>query len=342
MRICRKSRSMARRRSRSQSRWPRSNARPRRRRSTQRPPRRPRSMPRPRNSTTRATTTFSPSSAPRPRASAAPRSSGCRRPTTSRSTSSSCNSRAYPTIPRHPIRTFTSAANTPTCKSGSTASSCPRACPHSARSSTPISSAKSRSSPARYPREYGLRTAGVLDITSRSFATPGGEVSLLRRQPADIYAEHRLRRQLRKLRIFRLGARQLERSGTRKRNADPNAIHDFTQQGKFFGYASSMLDEFDALERDLGGVLQPVPDTEQPGQPPIGDFGPASLDFIADQRERDRSILSHHGDTAEARHRRRRAIRGLFALCPSSFSSRRLRRSRVQRSGLQHHPAKHC
>ena len=28
------------------------------------------------------------------------------------------------------------------------------------------------------PAQYGLRTAGVLDITSRSFATPGGEVSL--------------------------------------------------------------------------------------------------------------------------------------------------------------------
>ena len=28
------------------------------------------------------------------------------------------------------------------------------------------------------PAEYGLRTAGVLDITSRSFAAPGGEVSL--------------------------------------------------------------------------------------------------------------------------------------------------------------------
>ena len=28
------------------------------------------------------------------------------------------------------------------------------------------------------PAEYGLRTAGVLDITSREFATPGGEISL--------------------------------------------------------------------------------------------------------------------------------------------------------------------
>ena len=28
------------------------------------------------------------------------------------------------------------------------------------------------------PAQYGLRTAGVLDITSRSYAVPGGEVSL--------------------------------------------------------------------------------------------------------------------------------------------------------------------
>jgi hypothetical protein len=63
------------------------------------------------------------------------------------------------------------------------------------------------------PAEYGLRTAGVLDITSRTFAAPGGEVSVYGRQPSDIHAELQLRRQCRKFRIFRFGARQLERTG---------------------------------------------------------------------------------------------------------------------------------
>ena len=62
------------------------------------------------------------------------------------------------------------------------------------------------------PAQYGLRTAGVLDITSRSFATPGGEVSSLRRQPADHHAKLRLRRQRRQYDVFRHRTRQLERS----------------------------------------------------------------------------------------------------------------------------------
>jgi hypothetical protein len=45
------------------------------------------------------------------------------------------------------------------------------------------------------PAQYGLRTAGVLDITSRSFAVPGGQC--LWRQPPDDHAERRLWWQLR-------------------------------------------------------------------------------------------------------------------------------------------------
>ncbi len=53
------------------------------------------------------------------------------------------------------------------------------------------------------PAEYGLRTAGVLDITSRAFAAPGRRSQPLWRQPADLYAELRLRRQCRQFGIFR-------------------------------------------------------------------------------------------------------------------------------------------
>ena len=47
------------------------------------------------------------------------------------------------------------------------------------------------------PAQYGLRTAGVLDITSRSFATPGGEISLYGGSHQTYHAELRLWRQLR-------------------------------------------------------------------------------------------------------------------------------------------------
>ena len=39
------------------------------------------------------------------------------------------------------------------------------------------------------PAQYGGRTAGVLDITTRSFSAPSGDISHLWRQPADNHAE---------------------------------------------------------------------------------------------------------------------------------------------------------
>ena len=47
------------------------------------------------------------------------------------------------------------------------------------------------------PAQYGLRTAGVLDITSRSFSTPSGELKSLCRQPGNDHAKLQLRRQRR-------------------------------------------------------------------------------------------------------------------------------------------------
>jgi outer membrane receptor protein involved in Fe transport len=128
------------------------------------------------------------------------------------------------------------------------------------------------------PAEYGLRTAGVLDITSRNFSTPGGEVSLYggSRQtftPSIDYGGSFGNSQ------YFVSARG-NWSGLGLESATPglNAIHDETQQGKFFGYVSSMLDDstrFSVISAASYGQFQ-IPN--QPGQTPLGDFGPATLD----------------------------------------------------------------
>ena len=216
MRICRRFSSTARRRSRRQSLWPRSNARPRRRRSTQRPPRRPRSMPRPRSSTTRATITFSPSSAPRPTSisrAAIERHAASRQH--SRSTSSSCNSRAYPTIPAISNPSFHVRGDYANVQD------------QDQRRRRAGGRVRTRPVPRhQFHRQYltpHRRAAGA----NTAFAPPACSISQAAASPlqaaksalyggsqADVHAEHRLRRQLRKLRVFRLGARQLERTGT--------------------------------------------------------------------------------------------------------------------------------
>jgi outer membrane receptor protein involved in Fe transport len=93
------------------------------------------------------------------------------------------------------------------------------------------------------PAEYGLRTAGVLDITSRSFATPGGEVGLYGGSRQTFTPSFDYGGSIGNSEYF-ISARG-DWNGLGIENPTPglNAIHDQTQQGKFFGYASTLLDE---------------------------------------------------------------------------------------------------
>jgi hypothetical protein len=217
-----------------------------------------------------------PKSAPRPTPSPARRSRICRKATTRRSTRSSCNCRACPTIPPSPIPISTSAANTPTSRPGSTASCFPKGVSGSGPFLDTNFIGSMSLLTGTLPAQYGLRTAGVLDITSRAFATPGGERQHLWRQPADDHAELRLRRQRRQFGVFRLRARQLELSASKIRPQAINANHDQTDQGKFFGYASTLLNEstrFSVISAASYSTFQ-IPNN--PNQMPLGDFGPAN------------------------------------------------------------------
>ena len=122
------------------------------------------------------------------------------------------------------------------------------------------------------PAEYGLRTAGVLDITSRSFATPGGEVSLYGGSRQTFTPSFDYGGSIGNSEYF-ISARG-DWNGLGIENPTPglNAIHDETQQGKFFGYASTLLDEstrFSVISAASYSAFQ-IPNN--PGQTPLGDF----------------------------------------------------------------------
>ena len=112
------------------------------------------------------------------------------------------------------------------------------------------------------PAEYGLRTAGVLDITSRAFAAPGGEVSLYGGSRQTFTPSFDYGGSVGNSEYFVSARGNWNGLGIENPTPGLNAIHDQTQQGKFFGYASTLLDEFDPLQRDLGRVLQRIPDSE--------------------------------------------------------------------------------
>ena len=97
---------------------------------------------------------------------------------THRSTRSSFRCRAFPTIRQSPIQIFTSATNTRTSNTGSTALYFRRASLVLGRCIDTNFVGSMSLLTGTLPAQYGLRTAGVLDITSRSFAAPAGDISI--------------------------------------------------------------------------------------------------------------------------------------------------------------------
>ena len=66
------------------------------------------------------------------------------------------------------------------------------------------------------PAEYGLRTAGIIDLTTKSgLLQPGGSVSHVWRQPRHRAAERQLWRRLRRFQLLRLRRLAAQRPGHR-------------------------------------------------------------------------------------------------------------------------------
>ena len=131
------------------------------------------------------------------------------------------------------------------------------------------------------PAQYGLRTAGVLDITSRSFATPGGEISFYGGSHQTYTPSFDYGGSFGNTEYFVTARGNWNGLGLENPTASINANHDYTQQGKFFGYTSSMLDEstrFSLISAVSYGAFQ-IPNN--PNQMPLGDFGPANYNSLS-------------------------------------------------------------
>jgi outer membrane receptor protein involved in Fe transport len=126
------------------------------------------------------------------------------------------------------------------------------------------------------PAEYGLRTAGVLDITSRAFAAPGGEISLYGGSRQTFTPSFDYGGSVGNSEYFVSARGDWNGLGIENPTPGLNAAHDQTQQGKFFGYASTLLDEstrFSVISAASYSAFQ-IPNN--PNQAPLGDFGPTT------------------------------------------------------------------
>src|SRR5271170_293179 len=152
------------------------------------------------------------------------------------------------------------------------------------------------------PAQYGLRTAGVLDIVSRSYATPGGEISLYGGSHQTFTPSFDYGSSV----GFVSGRGNWNALGIENTTGSPNAIHDQTQQGKFFGSSSTMLNESTRLSFITAESYSTFQIPNNPNQMPLGDFGPTNFNSLSlNENEHDTYIvniaaLQKHGTDGDA------------------------------------------
>ena len=122
------------------------------------------------------------------------------------------------------------------------------------------------------PAEYGLRTAGVLDITSRAFAAPSGEVSLYGGSRQTFTPSFDYGGSVGNSEYFVSARGNWNDLGIENPTPGLNAIHDQTQQGKFFGYVSTLLDESTRFSMISAASYSAFQIPNNPNQAPLGDF----------------------------------------------------------------------
>src|SRR5271169_1768094 len=93
------------------------------------------------------------------------------------------------------------------------------------------------------PAQYGLRTAGVLDITSRSFSTPGGNISIYGGSFGTVTPSFDYGGSVGNTQYFFSGRGNFTNLGIENPTSTINAQHDHTDQGKFFAYVSTLLND---------------------------------------------------------------------------------------------------
>ena len=156
------------------------------------------------------------------------------------------------------------------------------------------------------PAQYGLRTAGVLDIVSRSYATPTGEVSLYGGSHQTFTPSFDYGGSVGNTEYFVAGRGNWNAFGIENTTGSPDAVHDYTQQGKFFGSSSTMLDESTRLSFLTAESYSAFQIPNNPNQMPLGDFGPLNYNSSSlNENEHDTYVaniaaLQKHGTDGDA------------------------------------------
>jgi len=155
------------------------------------------------------------------------------------------------------------------------------------------------------PAQYGLRTAGVVDITTKAVFDSGGNLDIYGGSWGTLSPRVEYGGGAGDTRYFLTGRYLQSAQGLENATPRPDPIHDRTTQEKFFGYGSTLVGDSARLSYMAGGFVGhfQIPDVER--QQPLGDYGPATLSSTTlDDHETDRFFfgvvaLQTHGDRSD-------------------------------------------
>ncbi|MGP0059530.1 MAG: TonB-dependent receptor, partial [Beijerinckiaceae bacterium] len=119
------------------------------------------------------------------------------------------------------------------------------------------------------PAQYGLHTASVVDITTRSGTyEPGGSLSMYGGSHATMMPSLTYGGTIGQTQFFFSGRFLSDNVGIENPTSSYDAIHDQTLQGKFFGYVSTLLQNDVRLSFITGTSINSFQIPNSPNQPP--------------------------------------------------------------------------
>ncbi len=131
------------------------------------------------------------------------------------------------------------------------------------------------------PAQYGFRTAGVVDIRTKSGAfDQGGEGSIYGGSYDTIRPSFEYGGSSGKLNYFIDGGYDHNALGIENPTSSTDAIHDKTDQGKMFSYLSYVLDDTSRVSLMLSGSYSDFQVPNQPGLPPGMAPGPGTPQWL--------------------------------------------------------------
>jgi outer membrane receptor protein involved in Fe transport len=143
------------------------------------------------------------------------------------------------------------------------------------------------------PAQYGLRTAGVLDITTKSQFDQGGTLDVYGGSWSTVSPSVEYGGSGGASQYFLSGRYLQSEQGLESATPTANPIHDDTSQERFFGYGSTFLDDADRLTYMTGAWVGRFQIPNVLGEQPLGDYGPDTLSSAdINENEKDRFFFA--------------------------------------------------